>query len=85
MTHVACESKLCKLLGHPRTGSWVAIGRAVVFVPWVAHALSAGIKCRHCIIFASFTTTDCSVVNRLAAREEEAAEDSNKWVWQTVR
>ena len=34
---------------HPCPGNWVAIGHAVVFFPRAAHALSAGIKCRHCM------------------------------------
>ena len=53
MTHVACESKLRSVVRsfiHPSPRNWVTIGRAVVYYAWAAHAFSAGIKCRHCIL-----------------------------------
>ena len=51
MTHVACESKLRLDLRsslNPCPENWVAIGRAVVYYARAVHALSAGIKRRHC-------------------------------------
>ena len=30
-------------------GTWLQLGRAVVYYTWAAHAFSAGIKCWHCI------------------------------------
>ena len=35
---------------HQSPDNWVAIGRAVAFCAWAAHAFSAGIKCWHCMI-----------------------------------
>ena len=34
---------------HPRPGNWMAIGCAIMYSAWSAHAFSAGIKCRDCI------------------------------------
>ena len=51
MTSVDCEPKfrsVVRTFKHPCSGNWMAIGRAVVRYVWAAHALSAGIKCRHC-------------------------------------
>ena len=51
MTRVVWESKLRSVVRspmHPYTGNWVAIGYAVLYFDRAAHALSAGIKCRHC-------------------------------------
>ena len=51
MTHVACESNLRVVMRssvHPYPGTWLAIGRAVLYYARLAHAFSAGIKCRHC-------------------------------------
>ena len=59
MTHIACESKLLSLVRssmHSWQGSWVAIGHAVVYSTWAAHAFSAGIKCLHCTSYDIFTT-----------------------------
>ena len=53
MTHVACESKLrpvARSSVQPCLGNWVAIRCAVLYYARSAHAYSAGIKCRHCII-----------------------------------
>ena len=35
---------------HPYPREWFADGRAVVYYARVAHAFSAGIKCRHCML-----------------------------------
>ena len=51
MTHVACETKLHKVVTssmHPCLGNCVATRHAVVYHARTAHAFSAGIKCRHC-------------------------------------
>ena len=53
MTHVPCESKLRLVVRssmHPCRGDWVIIGRVVGHYARAAHAFSAGIKCRHCIL-----------------------------------
>ena len=50
MTYAACESKLRSAASHPCIRYWVAIGYVVVYYARAAHALSAGIKCRHCIM-----------------------------------
>ena len=49
MAHLACESKLPSVVRssmHPCPGNWLAHGHAVVYYARVAHACSAGIKCR---------------------------------------
>ena len=51
MTHEACESKLVSGVRSsidPWPRNWVAIGCAVVYYAYAAHAFSALIKCRHC-------------------------------------
>ena len=51
MTHVACESKIRSVVRssmHPCLITKVAIRRAFVYYAQAVHALSAGIKCRHC-------------------------------------
>ena len=35
---------------HLSSGNWVAIGCAVMYYARAAEALSAGIKCQHCIL-----------------------------------
>ena len=45
------------LWSHPCPRNWLAIGRAVVYFAWVAHAFSAGIKCGHCRSTAFFIHT----------------------------
>ena len=51
MIHVACESKLGSvMMSSMRTcpGTWVAIGRPVVYYVQAAQAFRAGIIYRHC-------------------------------------
>ena len=36
--------------------NWKAIGRAVVYYAWAAHAFSTGIKCRHCMVNKNTST-----------------------------
>ena len=53
MTHVACKSKPCSVMKssmHPCPGNWAAIRHAVVYYAKAAHAFSAAIKCRHCML-----------------------------------
>ena len=39
----------CEVIHAPNyQGSWVAIGRSVVYYAMAAHAFSAEIECRHC-------------------------------------
>ena len=55
MTHVDSKLKLRPVVRssmHPCPGHWMAIGRAVVNSARATHALSAGIRYRHC---GSFT------------------------------
>ena len=59
MTHVVCESKIRLVVRssmHPCPWCWVTIGHAVVYCAQTAHAFSAGIKCRHCIVWTLLLT-----------------------------
>ena len=53
-THVVCESKLHLVLRSSmpctHTQDWVAIRLAFMYYAQAAHAFSAGITCRHCIV-----------------------------------
>ena len=44
----SCE--VMDLWSHPCTVNEVAIGHTVVCYAWADHDVSAGVKCRHCIL-----------------------------------
>ena len=47
---------------QPCPGNLVAIGHMVVYYAWAAHAFSAGIKYRHCVIAYLHATKPCIFV-----------------------
>ena len=62
---------------HLCLDKWVALGRVVVYFAKADHALSAGIKCRHCTYAQAFTislivrsTVTGEVINK---QDEESA------------
>ena len=69
MIHVAFESKLCSVVRsiiYQCPGNCMAIRCAVVYHARAACALSAGIKCWHCICSLSLTIWPHSVITSLS-------------------